>query len=79
MFFGMQDFDFYPNLIKFYPNFIKVTQSLSNLSKFDQILPIFCPNLSKKLARGYGRIPSSYATKLKLDLRNFRVFSTNSR
>jgi len=53
MFFGMQDFDFCPNRIKFtqiltnfaqnYPN---VTRILPKLSKFYLNLPIFCPNLT---------------------------------
>jgi len=37
MFLGMQNLDFWPNLIKFYPNF---THICSNWPKF-------CPNLPK--------------------------------
>jgi len=53
MFWGMQDFDFCPNLIKFY-------QIYSNLSKFAQILlklAKILPKLSKNLLGDATRHP----------------------
>jgi len=55
MFLEMQDFDFFPNLIKFYPNLSKFAQILS---KFVQI---FKMNYYKMRPHPLY-IPSSYAT-----------------
>jgi len=46
MFFGMQDFDLCPNLIKFYPIF-QIYPTYPNLLKFYPNLPKFYPNLLK--------------------------------
>jgi len=53
MFMRMQDFDFFPNLIKFYP----IIQIYPNWSKFFQIC------LKNLLGDDCGHIHGSYATE----------------